>query len=153
MPSRKGLRGHPPEMPGAPDGVPYGTAATTSDGQIRIPMRGALDPGPGKLERVLTHELTHVIIRAIAPRAVPTWLNEGPARRPCAQLRRAIGQPGATAFAESAGAARRLFDRVGGAGVVALLQDMARSVPLTEAFERRLLTPYSTLVGSLDPAR
>ena len=36
---------------------------------------------------------------------------------------------------------------------VALLQDIARGVPLTEAFERRLLTPYSTFVGSLDPAR
>jgi hypothetical protein len=31
--------------------------------------------------------------------------------------------------------------------------DIARGVPLTEAFERRLLTPYSTFLGSLDPAR
>lgn len=47
-------------------------AAAAYDGRIRIPMRGALDHSPGELERVLTHELTHAIIRAIAPRAVPT---------------------------------------------------------------------------------
>src|SRR6266850_1407529 len=52
-------------------------AAAAYDGRIRVPMRGALDQAPGELERVLTHELTHVMIRAIAPRGVPTWLNEG----------------------------------------------------------------------------
>ena len=63
------------------------------------------------------------------------------------------GNQARTAYAESAEAARQLFERVGGAGVVALLQDITRGVPLREAFERRLLTPYSTFVGSLDPAR
>ncbi len=152
-------------------------AAAAYDGRIRIPMRGALDQAPRELERVLTHELTHVIIRAIAPRAVPTWLNEGLAvmfepdgsqwaqntleasnvRIPLDDLARSFetlsSNQARTAYAESADAARQLFDRVGGAGVVALLQDIARGVPLTEAFERRLLTPYSTFIGSLDPAR
>ena len=152
-------------------------AAAAYDGRIRIPMRGALDQGPGELERVLTHELTHVIIRAIVPRAVPTWLNEGlavmfepdgsrwaestleasSARIPLEDLARSFetlsGNQARTAYAESADAARQLFERVGGAGVVALLQDITRGVPLAEAFERRLLTPYSTFVGSLDPAR
>lgn len=63
------------------------------------------------------------------------------------------GNQARTAYAESATAARRLFDEVGGAGVVALLQDIARGVPLTDAFERRLLTPYSTFVATLDPIR
>src|SRR5258705_8615134 len=152
-------------------------AAAAYDGRIRIPMRGALDQGPGELERVLAHELTHVIIRAIAPRAVPTWLNEGLAvmfepdgsrwaqktleassvRIPLDDLAHSFetlsGNQARTAYAESADAARQLFERVGGAGVVALLQDIARGVPFTEAFERRLLTPYSTVIGSLDPAR
>jgi len=152
-------------------------AAAAYDGRIRIPMRGALDQAPGELERVLTHELTHVIIRAIAPRAVPAWLNEGlavmfepdgsrwaqntleasKARIPLDDLAHSFdglsGSQARTAYAESADAARRLFDRVGGAGVVALLQEIARGVPLAEAFERRLLTPYSTFLGSLDPAR
>jgi hypothetical protein len=152
-------------------------AAGAYDGRIRIPMRGALDQGSVELERVLTHELTHVIIHAIAPRAVPTWLDEGLAvmfepdgsrwaqstldasnvRIPLADLASSFETLSAnqarTAYAESADAARQLFDRIGGAGVVALLRDITRGVPLTEAFEERLLIPYSTFVGSLDPAR
>jgi hypothetical protein len=46
-------------------------------------------------------------------------------------------------------AARRLFDDVGGAGVVALLHDIARGVPLAAAFERRMLTPYSAFATTL----
>ena len=113
------------------------------------------------------------MIRAIAPRAVPTWLNEGLAvmfephgaqwaaetmagssvRIPLDQLAGSFdqlsGNQARIAYAESAYAARRLFDEVGGAGVVALLQDIARGVPLAEAFERRMLTPYSAFVAAL----
>ena len=152
-------------------------AAAAYDGRIRIPMRGALDQAPGELERVLTHELTHAMIRAIAPRGVPTWLNEGlavmfepegtgwaertleasNARIPLDDLAGSFdklsGNQARTAYAESTDAARRLFDQVGGAGVVALLQDITRGVPLTEAFERRTLTTYSTFAASLGPAR
>ena len=152
-------------------------AAASYDGRIRIPMRGALDQAPGELERVLTHELTHAMIRAIAPRGVPTWLNEGLAvmfepdgsRWAGATLEASRGRirlgdlagsfdalsgnQARVAYAESADAARRLFDQVGGAGVVALLQDIARGVPLAEAFERRTLTSYSTFAASLGPDR
>jgi tetratricopeptide (TPR) repeat protein len=148
-------------------------AAAAYDGRIRIPMRGALQQAPGELERVLVHELTHAMIRAIAPRGVPTWLNEGlavmfepqglqwaaetmaglPARIPLDQLAGSFDQLSGTqakiAYAESADAARRLFDEVGGAGVVALLQDIARGVPLADAFERRMLTPYSAFAATL----
>jgi hypothetical protein len=148
-------------------------AAAAYDGRIRIPMRGALDEASGELERVLTHELTHAMIRAIAPRGVPTWLNEGlavlfepggsqwaaltlsasPARIPLAELSGGFdsfsGNQARIAYAESGEAARRLLDEVGGAGVVALLQDIARGVPLEEAFERRMLTPYSAFAASL----
>jgi tetratricopeptide (TPR) repeat protein len=148
-------------------------AAAAYDGRIRIPMRGALEQAPAELDRVLTHELTHAMIRAIAPRGVPTWLNEGlavmfepdgsrwaattlsatDARIPLDQLSGSFdnfsGNQARIAYAEGGEAARRLFDEVGGAGVVALLQDIARGVPLAEAFERRMLTPYSVFAASL----
>jgi len=148
-------------------------AAAAYDGRIRIPMRGALEQAPGELERVLTHELTHAMIRAIAPRGVPTWLNEGlavmfepegtewststlsasAARIPLDRLAGSFdnlpGNQARIAYAESADAARRLFDEVGGAGIVALLQDIARGVPLADAFERRMLTPYSAFAAGL----
>jgi tetratricopeptide (TPR) repeat protein len=148
-------------------------AAAAYDGRIRIPMRGALEQAPGELERVLTHELTHAMIRAIAPRGVPTWLNEGiavmfepegsewatrtlsasdgriPLDRLAASFDDLSSDQARIAYAESAEAARRLFDEVGGAGVVALLQDIARGVPLEESFERRMLTPYSAFAATL----
>ena len=148
-------------------------AAAAYDGRIRIPMRGALEQGPAELERVLTHELTHAMIRAIAPRGVPTWLNEGlavmfepdgspwaratlassDARIPLDQLAGSFedfsGNQARIAYAESGEAARRLFDEVGGAGVVALLQDIARGVPLDEAFRRRMPMPYSAFAAGL----
>jgi hypothetical protein len=148
-------------------------AAAAYDGQIRVPMRGALDRSPGELERVLTHELTHAMIQAIAPRGVPVWLNEGLAvtfepegnawasdvlatsktRIDLDQLAggfdRFTGDQARLAYAESANAARTLFDQVGGAGVVTLLQDLARGVPVADAFERRTLMSYSAFAASL----
>jgi len=148
-------------------------AAAAYDGRIRIPMRGALDRSPGELERVLTHELTHAMIRAIAPRGVPTWLNEGLAAMfepggnawaadvlASTQTRIDLGKLGGSfegftgdearvAYAESEDAARRLFDDIGGAGVVTLLQDLGHGVPLADAFEQRTLTSYSAFAASL----
>jgi hypothetical protein len=46
------------------------------DGRIRIPVAGASQK-PELFARVLTHELTHAVVASIAPRGVPTWLNEG----------------------------------------------------------------------------
>lgn len=45
------------------------------DGKIRIPIGGIEQETPG-LRRLLFHEYTHAVIRALAPRC-PTWLNEG----------------------------------------------------------------------------
>ena len=53
-----------------------GWAAGAFDGAIRVPMRGALED-PNELDRVLAHEFTHAVVRLLAPRGVPTWLNEG----------------------------------------------------------------------------
>ena len=45
------------------------------DGKIRIPVGGIEQETPG-LRRLLLHEYTHAVVRAIT-RRVPTWLNEG----------------------------------------------------------------------------
>lgn len=45
------------------------------DGKIRMPVGGIEKETPG-LRRLLYHEYTHAVIRAISPRC-PTWLNEG----------------------------------------------------------------------------
>ncbi len=46
------------------------------DGRIRLPVGGALR-SPASLERVVTHEFVHAVIRTAAPTNVPTWVNEG----------------------------------------------------------------------------
>lgn len=46
------------------------------DGKIRVPVAGA-SRSPQLFERVLTHELTHAMVSALAPRGVPSWIHEG----------------------------------------------------------------------------
>jgi len=45
------------------------------DGKIRMPIGGIEKETPA-LRRILYHEYTHAVVRAITPR-VPSWLNEG----------------------------------------------------------------------------
>ncbi len=45
------------------------------DGKIRLPIGGIEQETPG-LRKLLYHEYTHAVVRAITPRC-PTWLNEG----------------------------------------------------------------------------
>ena len=46
------------------------------DGRIRLPVGGALR-SPRSLDRVVTHELVHFVVRTAAPTGAPTWVNEG----------------------------------------------------------------------------
>src|SRR5438874_629409 len=46
------------------------------DGQIRMPVGGAAQ-NLTEFDRVLTHELTHAMLKSLAPRNMPAWLNEG----------------------------------------------------------------------------
>ena len=46
------------------------------DGRIRLPVSGALRT-PATLDRVVRHELVHAMIAHVAPRNIPTWVNEG----------------------------------------------------------------------------
>ena len=53
-------------------------AAAAYDGQIRVPVRGAMQSGHrAELRRVLTHEYVHAVVAQLAGRMAPVWLNEG----------------------------------------------------------------------------
>lgn len=147
-------------------------AAAVYDGRIRVPMRGALKR-PEELERVLAHEFTHALVRSIAPRGVPTWLNEGlavvfepegrtwaeeqlaktatrlPAEALAGSFAGLSGAKARTAYAQSAVAVDRLLELSGAAAVVALLQDLAQGETFPAAFERRILMPFDTFVTGL----
>ena len=129
-------------------------------------MRGALDQRE-ELDRVLSHEFTHALIRTLASRGVPAWLNEGlataletgnlewaekqvaaPARR--CRLRalqsgfgRFTGGQAQLAYATSALAARRLLDEAGGFAVANLLRDLGEGVPFETAFLHRIQRPFA----------
>ena len=140
-------------------------AAGAYDGIIRVPMRGALD-NREELDRVLSHEFTHALIRTLAQRGVPAWLNEGLATaleagdlqwavqastgRPPVPLRalvsgfgRFTGGQAQLAYATSALAARRLLAEAGGFAVANLLRDLDHGVPFDAAFLHRIQRPFA----------
>ena len=143
-----------------------GWAGGLFDGKIRVPVRGALEH-PEEFERVLTHEFTHALVRSLAARNVPTWLNEGlagvfergdlswaeqtardaktliPLERLHGPFSGFSGTEAKLAYAEGALAARYLLDQSGAPPIVALLQDVGRGVGFAEAFSQRALMPYA----------
>ena len=141
-------------------------AAGAYDGTIRVPMRGALG-NRAELDRVLAHEFTHALVRALAARGVPTWLNEGlasaleaddltwadarvraaPAPVPLRELQagfsRLDGAQAQVAYATSALAARRMLDEAGGAAITNLLRDLGEGVDFETAFLHRMQRSFS----------
>ena len=129
------------------------------DGQIRMPVRGALQ-NVKEFDRMLTHELTHAMLQSVAPRNLPAWLNEGLAMSfegydaqaierelaaahvfvPLSALRtsftRLTTQQAAIAYAESLFAATALVDRIGPEGLAQLLQDLDAGQTIDEAVQR-----------------
>jgi len=129
------------------------------DGQIRIPVRGAAQ-NLAEFDRVLTHELTHAMLKSIASRNLPAWLNEGLAmyfeghdatlseRRlatarlfvPLAALQMSFSRlntaQAVVAYEESAFATRALVDRIGPSGLGQLLQDLNDGQPMDQSIER-----------------
>lgn len=127
------------------------------DGRIRLPVAGA-SRDPRLFEEVLTHELTHAMLSSLAPRGIPTWLNEGLAqyfdgsdpqaakRRmqaiggsfPLSKLEGSFQQMNAAqaqvAYDESLLAVTVLFDRPG-FGWTRLLQTLADGQPFYRAIE------------------
>lgn len=136
-------------------------AAAAYDGLIRVPMRGAGEKGED-LDRVLAHEFSHALIRSLATRNLPTWLNEGLAsvlesddldwatrtvakagrmpslRRLAAPFAKLSGEDAQLAYAASAVAARRLLDNAGGVAIANLLRDLGEGVDFEAAFLRRM---------------
>ena len=148
-------------------------AAAAFDGTIRVPMRGAKDQGED-LDRVLAHEFAHALIRELASRGVPTWLNEGLATvlegpEDVAWMEKAMpetarppslaalsgsfgklsGREASLAYAASARAARRLLDEAGGAAVANLLRDLGEGVDLEAAFLHRIQRSLADFEASL----
>jgi tetratricopeptide (TPR) repeat protein len=140
-------------------------AAGAYDGIIRVPMRGALDKRE-ELDRVLSHEFTHALIRTLASRGVPAWLNEGLATAletgnlewaekqaaaqppvPLRALQAGFGQfsgdQAQLAYATSALAARRLLEEAGGFAIANLLRDLGEGIPFEEAFLHRIQRPFA----------
>src|SRR5881409_217272 len=140
-------------------------AGAVFDGKIRVPMRGALND-PRQLEKVLAHEFTHALVKSLASRGVPTWVDEGLAvvfemgdlkwaERLARQAPSLIPLPRLhdgflslpvdqvqLAYAESALAVRMLIERGGIPSLTALLQDLAEGQEFTQAFERRVFLSY-----------
>jgi tetratricopeptide (TPR) repeat protein len=142
------------------------------DGRIRMPVQGA-DTDSQEFERILTHEFTHALVQSIAPRGVPTWLNEGlavlfeptgeawadaqlaspgprlPLERLAGSFDRLSKDEARLAYAQSAGLVRAMLNQGGPAAVVAVLQDLAAGESFSAALERRMFIPYDAFVAEL----
>jgi hypothetical protein len=147
-------------------------AAGAYDGVVRVPMRGALD-NRAELDRVLAHEFVHALVRTLAPRGVPTWLDEGlataletgepgdaerragaaPRRPPLAALagsfRRLSGAEAQLAYGASARAVRRLLEAAGGVAVTNLLRDLGDGADFDAAFLRRTDRSFQDFAASI----
>ena len=147
-------------------------AAGAFDGIIRMPMRGAGEKGED-VDRVLAHEFTHAVIRSLASRGVPAWLNEGLASvlegddmswtdtamngvtRPpslkalSASFGKFSGRDAQVAYAFSARAAKRLLDEAGGVAIANLLRDLGEGVEFEAAFSHRIQRSLSDFEASL----
>ena len=147
-------------------------AAAAFDGTIRVPMRGAGEKGED-LDRVLAHEFSHALIRSLATRGLPTWLNEGLAsvleggtlewasttiatasRVPAltalsGPFSKMSGGDAQVAYAASALAARRLLDEAGGGAVANLLRDLGDGVAFEQAFLHRIQRSLADFEASL----
>ena len=143
-----------------------GWAAGAYDGTIRVPMRGALAK-PSELDRVLAHEFTHALVRSLASRGVPAWLNEGlaaalesdeaatekrdspaagqtiPLQALATGFSRMSGAEAELAYTTSAQAARRLIDEAGGAAIVNLLRDLGEGAGFEAAFLHRMQRSFA----------
>jgi hypothetical protein len=147
-------------------------AAGAYDGIIRVPMKGAGDNGED-LDRVLSHEFVHAMIRSMATRGLPTWLNEGlasvlesedlewatlrvakAARIPSLDVlstsfNKLSDKDAQIAYAASALAAKRLLDEAGGPAIANLLRDLGDGVPFEDAVLLRIQKSFADFSASL----
>jgi hypothetical protein len=123
-------------------------------------VRGALQ-NVDDFDRVLTHELTHAMLRSVASRNLPAWLNEGLAtalessdldwaqkavqqagggialRSLQSGFGRFAGAQAQLAYATSALAVRTLLDEAGGFAIANLLRDLGSGADFESAFAHR----------------
>jgi hypothetical protein len=138
-------------------------------------MRGALDKGD-ELDRVLAHEFTHALVRTLASRGVPAWLNEGLATaleredlswaeahlregagavtlKGLSAATQSFGQMASAdaqvAYAASAIAVGRLLQEAGGVAIANLLRDLGEGTELEAAFDRRMPRSFGAFAASL----
>lgn len=147
-------------------------AAGAYDGIIRVPMRGALDKAD-ELDRVLAHEFTHALVRGLAARGVPAWLNEGLASAVesehtswadqrlkttgttisladlATSFARLSSEQAELAYAGSAIVVRRMLDEAGGYAVAQLLRDLGEGVDLDAAFLRRIQRTFADFIAAV----
>jgi tetratricopeptide (TPR) repeat protein len=145
------------------------------DGRIRVPVQGALQ-NTKEFERVLAHEFTHALVRSIAPRNVPVWLNEGiavhfegsdpsarrddvkraaeliPLRRLERSFRSLAPASARLAYAQSAVAVAMMLELGGAAALVNVLTDLGNGAAFTSAFERHMFMPYDEFEKRLQSA-
>src|SRR5215467_2331533 len=149
-------------------------AAGAYDGVIRVPMRGALDEAT-ELDRVLSHEFAHALVRTLSAAAVPTWLNEGLAtalesedlgwaEQRVAQAKpvrlsvlatsfgRFSGSQAQLAYATSALAVRRMLREAGGFAVANLIRDLGEGVDFDRAFAHRIQRSFEDFQASAEAA-
>jgi hypothetical protein len=143
------------------------------DGKIRVPMRDALND-PHQLEKVLAHEFTHALVKSLAHRGAPVWLDEGlavvfesgdltwaervvrqaPAVIPLTQLQNGFlslpAEQVPLAYAESALAVQMLIERDGALSIALLLRDLAEGQDFAAAFEKRFHLSYGEFQVALD---
>jgi tetratricopeptide (TPR) repeat protein len=136
------------------------------DGTIRVPMRGALEQR-AEIDRVLSHEFTHALVRTLAARGVPAWLDEGLATAletgdlAWAETRmqrtsgnvslsalqngfgRFTGEQAQVAYAASALATRRLLEEAGGLAITNLLRDLGDGIEFEAAFLHRVQRSFA----------
>jgi tetratricopeptide (TPR) repeat protein len=149
-------------------------AAGAYDGTIRVPMRGALDDEK-ELDRVLSHEFAHALVRTLSAAAIPTWLNEGLAtvfesndlewaEHRVAQSKpvgldvlavsfgRFTGGQAQLAYATSALAVRRMLREGGGFAVANLIRDLGAGVEFDRAFTHRMQRPFEDFQATSETA-
>ncbi len=138
----------------------HGWVAGLYDGKIRVPGGGLSAAPPQEVRRVLTHEYTHALLRAVGGTRVPTWLHEGFAQvaegRLRADARRYLTQRTAPTAAQLRGrfsaksdvqVVRRLyagacdfvhtlFAQGGGPALADLLDLLAKGRPMDAALRR-----------------
>jgi tetratricopeptide (TPR) repeat protein len=141
-------------------------SAAAYDGRIRVPLSDTLTQ-PEELDRVLSHELVHALVTMVGGRTVPAWMSEGLAAvlEPAgsdyleAVLSRTEERPRLSklhgsfagfsareadvAYGSAARAVRTLIKQHGVTAVVALLEDLGRGAPFSQAFQNRLGIPYA----------